>query len=293
MKSQKKQITKIIIYAVMLVVFLVITGVIYGWEELQLLVNFDLAVIIKLAIMICFILVVGNSIKLVLSIIKTENKRANTIIGLILSFMKYLLAIVIICWGLAILGVDIGTIFASVGLLTLIVGFSAESLIADLITGLFMIFENQYNVGDIIEVDGFRGKVKSIGIRTTSIVDTGENAKIINNSAMVNILNRSMDVSKAVCDLSIPYEADLVEVENKLPEILQKIYDENEGVIKELPKYVGVQSLGESAVILRIVAGVDEKEIYNVTRILNRELYLAMKEMNINIPYRQLDIHTK
>ena len=293
MKNQRKEIVKIIVYAVLLVVFLVITGIFYGWEEIKLLVNFDLAVIIKLAIMICFILVVGNIIKLVLSIIKTENKRANTIIGLVLSFMKYLLAIVIICWGLAILGVDIGTIFASVGLLTLIVGFSAESLIADLITGLFMIFENQYNVGDIIEVDGFRGKVKSIGIRTTSIVDTGENAKIINNSAMVNILNRSMDVSKAVCDLSIPYEADLVEVENKLPEILQKIYDENEGVIKELPKYVGVQSLGESAVILRIVAGVDEKEIYNVTRILNRELYLAMKEMNINIPYRQLDIHTK
>lgn len=65
--------------------------------------------------------------------------------------------IVILCWGLTILGVNITTIVASVGILALIAGFSAESLIADLVTGAFMLLENQYNVGDIVEVNGFRG----------------------------------------------------------------------------------------------------------------------------------------
>ena len=100
--------------------------------------------------------------------------------------LKYIAGIVILCWGLSIIGVNVSTIVASVGIIALIVGFSAESLIADVVTGAFMIFENQYNVGDIVEVDGFRGKVTNIGIRTTSITDTGDNVKVINNSAMRN-----------------------------------------------------------------------------------------------------------
>ena len=76
---------------------------------------------------------------------------------------------------------NVSTILASVGLLALIVGFGAESLITDVITGVFMLFENQYNVGDIIEVSGFRGTVSSIGIRTISITDSSGNIKIINN----------------------------------------------------------------------------------------------------------------
>lgn len=90
----------------------------------------------------------------------------------------------ILCAGLTILGVNMTTIIASVGVLALIVGFSAESLIADVVTGTFMLLENQYNVGDIVEVNGFRGTVTSIGIRTTCITDTGDNVKIINNSEM-------------------------------------------------------------------------------------------------------------
>ena len=87
---------------------------------------------------------------------------------IIRSLLKYAAAIVILCWGLTIIGVNITVVLASVGVLTLIVGFSAESLIADLVTGLFMLFENQYNVGDIVEIGGFRGTVTDIGIRTTS-----------------------------------------------------------------------------------------------------------------------------
>lgn len=75
-------------------------------------------------------------------------------------------------------------VVASVGVLALIVGFSAESLIADMVTGLFMLFENQYNVGDIVEVGGFRGTVTCIGLRTTCITDSSDNIKIVNNSDM-------------------------------------------------------------------------------------------------------------
>ena len=118
---------------------------------------------------------------------------------------------------------NILAIVASLGVLALIVGFAADSIIADLVTGVFILFDSQYNVGDIIEVDGFRGVVTDIGIRTTSITDASENTKFVNNADMRNILNRSDHVSKSVCDISIPYTCDLEALEEKFPSLLEEI----------------------------------------------------------------------
>lgn len=147
--------------------------------------------------------------KAVLSKAKVKSHRIQTIITLLHSTVQYVTAIVGLIWVLSVIGVDVNTIFASVGIVALIVGFSAESLIADVITGLFMIFENQFNVGDVVEIDGYRGSVEQIGIRTISIRDSGDNLKIINNSNIKNMINLSSNISKAVCDIGISYEADL------------------------------------------------------------------------------------
>ena len=97
----------------------------------------------------------------------------------------------ILCLGLHLLGVNILAIVASLGVLALIVGFAADSIIADMVTGVFILFDSQYNVGDIIEVDASGAWWTDIGIRTTSITDASENIKIVNNADMRNILNRS------------------------------------------------------------------------------------------------------
>ena len=174
----------------------------------------------------------------------------------------------------------------------MVVGFGAESLITDVITGVFMLFENQYNVGDIIEVSGFRGTVSSIGIRTTSITDISGNIKIINNSDMRNILNRSNNSSKAVCDFSIPYSTDLEALGAKLPGILAEIHEHNGAVLLSVPDYLGVQELGASAIVLRFAADVPESEIYAGSRLLNWELFLAMRKLGVECPFPQLDVHS-
>ena len=102
---------------------------------------------------------------LILSLFHPESHRSRTLLTLVQSLLKYVAAIVILCWGLRLLGVDLSTIVTAVGILALVLGFGAESLISDLVTGTFMLFENQYNVGDIVEVNGFRGTVKEIGVR--------------------------------------------------------------------------------------------------------------------------------
>ena len=151
---------------------------------------------------------------------------------------------------------DVATIVASVGIVALVVGFGVESLIADVVTGIFMIFENQYNVGDIVEVNGFRGTVKEIGIRTTSIIDSGKNVKIVNNSDMRNILNRSDDASVAASSFDIPYETDLEALEAKLPQLLEEIYHSHKDIMLSPPQYLGIQALGTSGITLKFMVEV-------------------------------------
>lgn len=229
----------------------------------------------------------------VLGLIHPKSHRARTILTLLNSLLRYAAALLILCWGLSILGVDVSVIVASVGVVALVVGFGVESLIADVVTGTFILFENQYNVGDIVEVGGFRGTVKDIGIRTTAIEDAGGNVKIINNSEMKNILNRSDHASRAVCDIDIPYETDLEALEERIPALLEEIYRQNAGILKSVPAYLGVEKLGASSVVLRFVAEVAEKDLFAAGRVLNRSLWLGLRRLGVECPFQQLDVHTK
>ncbi len=239
------------------------------------------------------VLAAENLLALLLSLFRPKSNRARTLLSLAASLLKYVAAIVILCWGLSILGVDLSTIVTAVGVLALVLGFGAESLIADLVTGTFMIFENQYNVGDIVEVNGFRGTVKEIGIRTTSIVDAGKNVKIINNSDMKNVLNRSDNASLAVSNIDVPYETDLPNFEAKLPALLQRIYEAHTDVFLDTPNYLGVQELGASGVTLRFIVEVPEDKIYSGARLLNRELLVGFKGLGVECPFPQVDVHQR
>ncbi len=249
--------------------------------------------VIKVLAMAAMVLFAAQLLRLLLTCIKPKERKAMTLISLLSSLLHYVAAIVILCWGLSILGVNVNAIVASVGIVALIVGFGAESLVADVVTGVFLLFENQYNVGDIVEVNGFRGTVKDIGIRTTSIVDTGDNIKIINNSEMKNILNRSDNLSRAVSDIAIPYETDLEALEAKLPQLLEDIYAERKDVMLSAPRYLGVQQLADSAVVLRFVVDVAEKDIYSGARLLNRDLWLGFRKLGVECPFPQMDVHSK
>lgn len=255
--------------------------------------NLSAAALLKVLTMAAGILLLARLLRALLKALRPKSHRGMTMITLASSLIQYTAALVTLCWGLSILGVNVSAIVASVGVLALIVGFGAESLIADVITGVFMLFENQCNVGDIVEVCGFRGTVQKIGIRTTCIVDGGGNVKIINNSEMKNILNRSDKASYAVCDIGIPYETDLEALEEQLPGLLDAIPAKYPDLISEAPRYLGVQSLDSSSVVLRFTAAVSEENIYAAQRKLNRELLLGLRRLGVECPFPQLDVHSK
>lgn len=293
--KHKNQVKKILILLVLLA--LVSGGALAAGilETASFRASLDLSVValLRLVLMVLGVLLAAELLLMLLGCLKLKSHRGRTLITLATSLVRYAAALVTLCWGLAILGVDVSTIVASVGILALIVGFGAESLIADLVTGIFMLFENQCNVGDIVEVGGFRGTIQAIGIRTTSVVDPGGNVKIINNSEMKNILNRSDNSSRSVSDIGIPYETDLEDLESKLPALMEEIYRANPDAMVSAPVYLGVQSLDASAVVLRFVAEVTEENIFSTQRVLNRALFLGLRKLGVECPFQQIDIHNR
>ena len=228
-----------------------------------------------------------------LNLLKPKNNRARTLVSLIKNMLRYAVILAAICIALTMFNVDIVTILAGLGILALIIGFGAESLIADIVTGMFILIDNQYNVGDIIEVEGFRGTVTEINVRSTVLTDVGGNVKIINNSDMKNVLNRSDNFSKSVSDFAIPYETDLEELEKKIPDLLEEIYQNNQPLMKAKPDYLGLNKLDDSAVVLRFTVDVAEGDIFAGARALNHDLFIGMRKLGIEVPFPQLDLHQK
>ena len=299
---KKNNVSRLVRLIVCLIAIALIIGVgtltkIVSFEEFKSI-EINVSAILKVLVMALAVVAVEALLTFLLGLPKPKNHRIRSVLSMISSLIKYIAVIVILCWGLSILGVNVSTIVASVGIvalvvgiLALIVGFSAESLIADMITGGFILFENQYNVGDIVEVDGFRGTVTSIGIRTTCITDLGGNVRIVNNSQMKNILNRSDRVSRSISNIAIPYGTDLEKLESEIPGLMESMFEAHRDIMVTPPQYLGVQELADSAVVLRFMVDVEEKDIYTGARVLNHDLLLGFRKLGVECPFPQLDVH--
>ena len=249
------------------------------------------AKLISAATVVVVVWLINILICWILEQIGKNNQKSLSVIGLFTSLCKFICVIVGGVWALGVLGVNVAGIFASLGIASLIVGFGAQSLIEDMISGIFIIFEDQYHVGDIIVLDEFRGYVRNIGIRTTSIEDDGGNFKICNNSDIRNLQNRSMNRSIAVTNLCISYNADIPTVENIILAALPEMFERNKDVWLSVPRYAGVDSLGESSVELRFLVDVNEQNFFSGRRRLNRELKILLDKNNIEIPFNQIVVH--
>lgn len=247
-------------------------------------------VLINSLIYIVLVYAVCRVIRLIFKAKMEKNPRTKTIISLLDGFVKYACAIVIIILILKACGVDTAALVASVGVLTLVVGLGAQPLIADIIAGIFIIFEDEYHVGEIVTINDFRGTVMEIGIRSTRLIDAAGNIKIINNSAIGDVINLSRELSLAVVDCDFPYDVPVELVEN----ILSDNFDEiaaNIPAIKEGPYYKGVCMYKDSNVTIKIVAKCLEEDRFQVERDLNREYRRLLRENNIDISYPQVVIN--
>ena len=221
---------------------------------------------------------------------KTFGARGETVCRMLRSFAKYISFIAMLYYCFALLGVDTKTLLASAGILSLVIGLGAKTLVSDILAGLFIIFEGEFRVGDIVTIGDWRGTVQEIGVRTTKIMDPGQNVKIISNSSVSGVINMTRKNSYASCDVGIEYGESLERVEAILAKELPKI-KKRLPAIKEGPFYKGVVSLGDNSVNIRIVTQCAEGDRAQLIRDLNREMKLLFDKYDINIPFPQVVIN--
>lgn len=250
-----------------------------------------IAQIITLVLAIAIIWLVYQIAKIILNALATRGGRTQTVINLIAGLMKYVAVIVALVWGLSILGVNATAVLAGVGIIGLILGFGAQSLIEDIITGAFIIFENQYSVGDVIILDDFRGTVRNIGVRTTVIEDLGGNLKVVNNSDIRNFQNRSRILSVALAYVSVSYKTDLRKLEELIRVSMPKLKAEHPDLYINPPKYLGVDELGDSGIKLKFAVDVTEENVFDGQRMLTRDLKILFDESGVEIPFPQVVVH--
>ena len=212
-----------------------------------------------------------------------STKRGNTIATLLGSFIKYVIAIAAILYALSAWGADVSSLVAGMGILALVVGLGAQSLIADIIAGIFIVFENEFQVGDIVVIDGWKGTISEIGIRTTKIVSIDGNVKTVNNSQISSVVNLSEKLSSAACVLDIDYSEDLEKVEKVLNDNLPDIQSRIPKIINDI-MYLGVCGLGVNYMSLLIVANCEQVDCDEVNRMLLRELKLLIDKNGIKKP---------
>lgn len=228
--------------------------------------------------------------KVLMYLAENMNAKGETICRIIDNFVKFAVFIGLSYYCLNILGVDVKTLVASAGILTLIVGLGANSLVSDILAGLFIVFEGEFQVGDIVTIDGFRGTVIEIGIRTTKVKEGAGNVKVFSNRNVNSVLNMTKDYSVVACTMSMEYGEDLIYVEKVLSKELNKIAHRLP-TIKEGPFYKGVSALGDNSVDILIIAKCAEADRIQLDRDLRREMKMVFDKYNINIPFPQVVVN--
>ena len=221
---------------------------------------------------------------------RVGSQKFTTVFILVVNFLKWVVVIGAIFMCLSACGLKAEFSAAGAGIVALIIGLGSQSLVADILAGIFIVFEGDYQVGDIVVLDGWRGEIQSIGVRTTKLIDAGYNVKIINNSEIKTIINQSKELSLAKCYVSTRYEDRIENIEAVIADHLAEIKDKIPAIV-EGPFYKGVSELGASSVDLLFVAKCKEEDIYQVQRDLNREIKIMFDNNNIGIPFPQVVVH--
>jgi moderate conductance mechanosensitive channel len=224
--------------------------------------------------------------------IRISERRENTLSKLlenILTYVVYFIAIIMI---LEAVSINVGALLAGAGIVGLAVGFGAQSLVKDIITGFFIIFEDQFSVGDHIRVAAFEGTVEEIGLRTTKIKNWTGELHIIPNGSIVEVTNFSIHNSMAVVDVSISFETDIPEAERVIQDLLTEIPDKYEDIVTP-PELLGIQTLGASEIILRVVCEVEPMRHFHIARMLRKDIKMRLDEHGIEIPYPRMVMYNR
>ena len=216
--------------------------------------------------------------------------RVVTMMNMIIALTKTVAVAVVLFYCLYIIGIDGRSLLASAGVMSVVVGLGAQSLVGDLLAGIFIILEGSLRVGDHVTIDGVSGKVIDIGLRTTRYEDGNQNIRVICNNELKNFVNMSMKYTVVFFTISVACDSDFKKIKTILNTEFLSLYEEHR-FLKGIPVCLGIESFGESAVNLKIKFMCEESERGNVEMFMRDEIVRIFAENDIIMPYNQLDVH--
>jgi len=190
---------------------------------------------------------------------------------------------------LKVLKVDITPILAGAGILGLAVGLGAQRLVSDFINGFFILFEDRFNVGEIVEIESFTGEVMDIGLRTTTIKNWNGVLKVMGNGVLRSVINHCRHNSIAIVDFKVSYETDLGSVGAILNDHFKNKKYTN-GSLVDIPEYIGAISFNDSEITCRVVSTCRPFEHFQFERDLRSDIKVVLESNNIYMPYPHLVI---
>ena len=219
-----------------------------------------------------------------------QEKRVKTISRHILNVIKYIIIIIITVAVLANFGVNVTSILAGIGITAALIGLAFQDLAKDLIAGVSIVLEDQYEIGDTIEINGFLGEVVSLGLRTTRLKNYKGQTLIVANHSITEVINYNLAKNFASVDISVAYEEDLDKVEDSINELSDILKEKYKMINKDII-ILGVNDLDSSSVVYRVGIETSASDYFYVQRLLRKEIKKKFDEDGIKIPYQQIEVH--
>ena len=222
-----------------------------------------------------------------------ESKRVNTLIGIVKGILNIALAAIFVLIFLEELGIDIAPLLAGAGIIGLAVGFGAQELVRDFISGFFMLLENQLRVGDIVKINDTRGVVEGIELRTITLRDVSGTVHIFQNGKINSLSNMTKEWSGAVFDIGVAYKENTDHVISVMKEVAEDLRgsDDFKDLMLEPMEVFGLDNFGDSAIVIKArIKAVPGKQWF-VGREYRKRLKAAFDKVGIEIPFPHRTIY--
>ena len=222
---------------------------------------------------------------------KYVDKKKKTIISLIKNILKYLVYIFVILSILSVYGVDTSGIIASLGVAGLVIGLALQDIIADFVAGIFILFDDQYIIGDVVEINGFKGEVIGFGLMSTKIKNAAGDVLIISNSSFKELINFSRNNNSLLINLDVSYDTDIDKLEKVLKSIEEDVL-KLENVVGNY-KLLGINEFSSSSIKYLVSIECKANCQYQIKRDYFKLVKKVFDKNKIEIPYNKIDVNIR
>lgn len=261
----------------------------FDWTSLAITISTVVAQLIGIFIFYAIVKKIGNNV-ILRSFTRLQKQRdmhpgrTKTLEKLTINIFTYFLIFILVTIVIGLFDYDIAPLIAGAGIIGLAIAFGAQGLVSDVVTGFLILLERQIDIDDYVTMAGLDGVVEEVGLRTTKLRGFDGTVHFIPNRQIDHVSNHSRGNMRALVDISISYDENIDEA----MQVLQRVCDqvaEAEETIKEGPSVIGVQGLGDSDVVIRIIAKTENMSQWEVERKLRKAIKEALDQAGIEIPF--------